>query len=214
MHYFQNSVKFTALFSPVQYFQNSVIEARVEFWDLCHFCDIVNKLIPHLPDKEKRDTAITIATMFGEHVNPIIPQMKKGFIHNDVSNTNIILKKVREKYEIAGLLDFGECARTCCLFDAAAMVAYAQLEKENPVECVAPMIQGYRDVFPLSKEELNCLYYAVLARTCLSAVNGEYRFTLEPWNTYLLTTPANAWKVIKLMLTLTKQSVDKIWNIN
>ena len=200
--------------SSLQYFQNTAIKARVGFWDLCHVCDIVNRLIPHLLDKDKRDTAITISTMFEEHVLPIIPQLRKGFIHNDVSNTNIILTRVSEIYEIAGLLDFGECAHTCCIFDVAAMVAYAQLEKENPIECVAPMIKGYQDVFPLSKEELNCLYYAVLARLCLSAVNGEYRFTLEPWNTYLLTTPANAWRVIKLMLTLTKQSVDRVWNID
>ena len=140
--------------------------------------------------------------------------MKKGLIHNDISGMNIIVRQVGEKHEFAGLLDFGECAHTCCLFELAAMLAYGQLEKENPVEFVAPMVQGYLDVFPLTKEELDCLYYAVLARLCQSAVNGEYRFTLEPWNTYLLTTPAEAWKVINLLLTLSKEGVEEIWNIS
>ena len=151
--------------------------------------------------------------MYETHIVPTMPLMKKGFIHNDVSGMNIVLQPVGDGYEIAGLLDFGECAYTCYLFEVAAMVAYAQLEKENPVEFVAPMIQGYLKVFPLSREELGCLYYAVLARLCQSAVNGEYCFTQEPWNTYLLTTPAQAWKVMGLLLTLTKEKVDEIWKI-
>jgi len=75
------------------------------------------------------------------------------------------------------------------------------------------MLRGYLDAFPLSRDELGCLYYVVLARMCQSAVSGEYRFIQEPWNAYLLTTPAKAWRVINLMLTLTKDRVEEIWRI-
>ena len=188
------------------------MEERIEAWDLKHFGNI-RKYIPHLQDEKKREMANTVMAMFEANVLPSIPSWKKGMIHNDVSGQNIVLKKAGGEYEIVGLLDFGTCAYTCYLFELAAMLAYAKLERENPVEFVAPMLRGYLDAFPLSRDELGCLYYAVLARMCQSAVSGEYRFTQEPWNAYLLTTPAKAWRVINLMLTLTKDRVEEIWRI-
>ena len=157
--------------------------------------------------------ANTVVAMFEAHIVPTIPSMKKGVIHNDINGLNIICKTTEESCEVVGLIDFCECVHTCCLFELASMLAYSMLEKESPVAFVAPMLRGYWDVFPLSKEELSCLYYAVIARLCQSAVNGEYRFTQEPWNTYLLTTPAEAWKLIDLLLTLSKEQVEEIWNI-
>ena len=181
-------------------------------WDLQHFAN-VKEYIPHLQDEKKREMANTVMAMFEANVLPAIPSWKKGVIHNDVSGQNIVLKEAGGEYEIVGLLDFGECAHTCYLFELAAMLAYAKLERENPVEFVVPMLRGYLDAFPLSKDELGCLYYAVLARMCQSAVSGEYRFLQEPWNSYLLTTPAKAWTVIDLLLTLTKDRVEEIWGV-
>ena len=63
----------------------------------------------------------------------------------------------------------------------------------------------------MSDVELGCLYYVVLARLCQSAILGEYSYKQEPWNTYLLTTPTHAWKMIEEMLDMGKQAVDTIW---
>ena len=123
------------------------------------------------------------------------------------------MRQKKTSGKLCGLIDFGDCIRTCTMFELAITMAYSMLEKENPVECVAPVFRAYQDVFPLSREELNCLYYAVLARLCQSAVNGEYHFTLELWNTYLLTTPAHAWRVINILLKLTKERVEEMWDI-
>ena len=210
------NLKINAFFltlSNLQDLKNSVVEERkYEDWDLMYFTK-VKEYIPHLQDEHKRTVANSVVAMYEEHIMPQIPSMKKGVVHNDMNGLNLLFTTNGDKCELSGVIDFGDCICTCYLFELAIMLAYGMVEKENPVEFVAPMLQGYRDVFPLSKEELNCLYYAVLARLCQSAVNGEYRYTLEPWNTYLLTTPAEAWKLIELLLTLTKQEVEKIWNV-
>ena len=180
---------------------------------MMHFLD-VKQYIPHIKDEQKRHVANAVVAQYEEHIVPIIPSMKKGVVHNDVNGLNLLFSITSDKKcEMSGLIDFGDCVRTCYIFELAIMLAYGMCEKENPIEFVGPMLQGYRDVFPLSKEELSCLYYAVLARLCQSAVNGEYRFTQEPWNTYLLTTPAEAWKLINVLLTLTKEGVEEIWNV-
>ena len=174
----------------------------------------MKRYIPHLRDNEKRETALVIVAMYEEHIVPALPAMKKGMVHNDMNGMNIIFKVTKDGCEMAGVIDFSDCIHTCYLFELAIMLAYAMCEKEAPVQFVAPMLQGYRDAFPVSKEELDCLYYAVLARLCQSAVNGEYRFSQEPWNMYLLTTPAEAWRLMRLLLTLTKEGVEEIWDIS
>ena len=186
----------------------------LENWDLKHFQSVA-KYIPHAGDERKREMANTIVGLYKAHILPLLPSMKKGVIHGDVNGLNIVLKKIEyeEEYDIVGLIDFGDCVHSCYLFEVAIMITYGMVEKENPVEFVAPMLRGYLDAFPLSKEELGCLYYAVLARLCQSGVNGEYQFTLEPWNTYLLTTPAEAWRLMDLLLTLSKDRVEEIWGI-
>ena len=205
---------YTLAIDDLQDFKHDGIEQRkLEEWDLMNFSD-VKEYITHLQDDHKRHTANHIVAMFEEHIVPVIPTMKRGVIHNDMNGMNILFDVTDEgKCELCGLIDFGDCIRTCTMFELAITMAYSMLEKENPVECVAPVFRGYQDVFPLSKEELNCLYYAVLARLCQSAVNGEYHFTLEPWNTYLLTTPVHAWKVIDILLKLTKERVEEMWDI-
>ena len=171
----------------------------------------MKQYIPHLRDEEKRKVAHSVVAMYEEHVLPLIPKMKKGIIHDDINGLNILFKVSPDKCELSGLIDFSDCVHSCYLFELAIMLAYGMCEKDNPVQFVGPMFRGYCDVFPLSEEELDCLYYAVLARLCQTAVNGEYRFTLEPWNTYLLTTPSDAWKLMKLLLSLGKKRVEDIW---
>ena len=197
----------------LQEFRHPAVDERFyDKWDLQYFTSL-KKYIPHIGDEQKREKAYTVMAAYEAHILPRLPSMKKGVIHGDVNGLNIIMRKVGEKYEIAGLIDFGDSVRTCYLFELAIMLMYGMVEKDNPVEFVAPMLHGYLDAFPLSREELECLYYAVLARLCQSAVTGEYQFTLEPWNTYLLTTPIEAWKLIDLFLTLSKERVEEIWGL-
>ena len=85
------------------------------------------------------------------------------------------------------------------------------VENENPLQLSCPMLSGYLQAFPMSEEELDCLYYCVLARLCQSAVVGEHKFKQEPWNTYLLTTPAKAWRVMEVIFATTKDEVDRLW---
>ena len=181
-----------------------------------YFTD-VKQYIPQLAEEEKRKVANSVVAMFEEHVLPTIPKMKKGVIHNDMNGLNILFNVSADKCELCGLIDFGDSVYTCYLFELAIMLAHGMCGKENPVEFVGPMFKGYRDMIPLSKAELNCLYYAVLARLCLAAVNGEYHTTLEPWNTYLLTIPPEGWKLISLLLSLGKKNVESklgLWGNN
>ena len=191
------------------------METRIiESWDLQHFT-CLKKYIPQIEDEKKREMAHTVMAGFETNVLPrlVLPSMKKGIMHGDLNGLNIILQKVGEEYKIAGLIDFGDTIYSYYLFELAIMLLYGMIERENThIEIVAPMCHGFRDAFPLTKDELDCMYHSVLARLCVSAVMGEYRFAIEPWNTNI-TSPTKSWKMLDLLLSIGKEKVEALWSL-
>lgn len=200
-------------------FHNAALENRKNLdWDLYHFLHLRVHL-PLMDNLPRRSIVEKILNDFESFVQPKIPSFSKGFLHGDANGMNVIVKKNElEEYQIAGLIDFDDSAFSCYVFEIALFLAYTMIENLNPidglspVELVCPMLQGYLEVFPLSSEEISCLYYLVLSRCCQSAVLGEIGYKAEPWNTYLLTTPEKAYKLMDLLLAMGKEKVDKIWS--
>ena len=153
--------------------------------------------------------------MFQQNVVPRMPSLQKGIIHGDFNGLNIIVRKnSSDAYNLVGVIDFNDCTKTCTVFDLGICLAYLMLENmDSPsvVEFVGPVIRGYHSILPVSTDEFDCLFYIVLGRCIQSAVNGEHSFKAEPWNQYILTTPRKAWKLVDMLLDITKQGVDTIW---
>lgn len=159
-------------------------------------------------------------TGFENYVLPKISTFKKGIIYNDASGQNIILQKVasKDEYKVVGMIDFDETVYSSYVFDLSTSLAYIMMENlspagyPGPVEFIAPLVNGFTSVFPLSSEEKQSLYYLTLARCCLSAVFGELSFKAEPWNEYMLTTPRKSWKLIDLLLSAGNDYVHDVWD--
>lgn len=200
-------------------FSNKALELRYLEWDLMNFPDIRSQL-QCIDDLGQRNKVERVYKAFQENVVPRISSFKKGIIHGDPNGLNIVLKESvlsKDVYDLGGFIDFGDCVKTCTIFDLGICIAYAMMENLKPVICssavefVGPLIRGYNSILPLSKEEFDSLYYLVLARCCHSAINGALQFKAEPWNDYLLTSPKKAWKVIDELLDTPKEQVDRVW---
>lgn len=176
--------------------------------------------VQDIDDPLQRSNAEKIFKAFEEHVKPKIPSFKQGVIHGDLNGLNIVIRDslpTDERFHLAGLIDFNDCVKTCCIFELGISLAYIMQENMHPVHCsssvefVGPLISAYNTIFPLTAEELDSLYYLVLARCCQTALNGMRSFKVEPWNTYLLTTPQKSWILVDELLKTPKEQVDKIW---
>ncbi len=200
-------------------FHNSAIETRFNVWDAVHFPSI-RKHFSLLDDPKKQEMVEKCLTGFENYVLPKISTFKKGIIYNDASGQNIILQKVasKDEYKVVGMIDFDETVYSSYVFDLSTSLAYIMMENlspagyPGPVEFIAPLVNGFTSVFPLSSEEKQSLYYLTLARCCLSAVFGELSFKAEPWNEYMLTTPRKSWKLIDLLLSAGNDYVHDVWD--
>ena len=110
---------------------------------------------------------------FEKNVIPNIPSLRRGVIHSDPNNMNILVEKNSEDcYNVTGIIDFSDCMRSCYIFELATMMAYNMYNKEDPVEFIVPMLAGYLNTFSLPERELDCLYYSVLGRLAQTCANG------------------------------------------
>ena len=162
------------------------MEKYISLWDLRSFLDV--KKFPHLIENgEKIAMVQAVSTLFKTAVIPFLPEFKQGIVHNDIHGMNIIVNP--KVCQVVGIIDFGDCNYSCYLF-------------------VSPFICGYLSKFSLIRNELNCLYVSVLARLCQSACSTNSE------NDSLLTFKDKQWRLIKLLLGLPKEEVEKWWKIS
>lgn len=180
----------------------------------------MKRYLKDLDDASQVANGEKIFKAFEEHVSPRIPSFKRGIIHGDLNGLNIVLKRrphTDDGYHVAGFIDFNDCVKTCVVFELGISLAYIMLDNPTPVHCsnvvefVGPLIGAYNNILPLTAEELDSLYYLVLARCCQTALNGLRSHKVEPTNSYLLTTPRKSWVLIDQLLNTPKSVVDDTW---
>ncbi|XP_077983990.1 hydroxylysine kinase-like [Glandiceps talaboti] len=178
-------------------------------------------------EKEKRDTILSVITAFKDNVITNYPKLTKGTIHGDYSDFNIIVtQKVNSniinsssessintsKYEICGVLDFGEASHCYYVFEVGIALAYTMLISKEPMVSSRHMLAGYLYVLPLTDLEKNLLYYCIAARIAQSVTIGMYTFKRHPYNMYLLTTQEDGWRTLNLQWKTPKEEVQKQWD--
>ena len=125
-----------------------------------------------IKDPAKFQIITRILDIFEEHVQPKIPTLQYGIIHNDINDLNIIVAENKGEVEINGFIDYSDCVFTPVVFDLGIAMAYAMLETPNPIEAVVPLLAGYQSIFTLSQIEVDLLYYIVLGKLAQSCING------------------------------------------
>ena len=184
-----------------------------------HFLGM-RKYLQDLDNPHEVSNGEKIFEAFEKHVTPKIPSFRRGIIHGDLNGLNIVLRDrlhTDDEYHVAGFIDFNDAIRTCIIFELGISLAYIMQENlqpafcSNAIEFVCPLIAAYNSVLPLSADELDSLYYLILARCCQTALNGIRAHKVEPWNSYLLTTPQKSWVLVDHLLKTPKRDVDAVW---
>lgn len=171
------------------------IYAKETQWDLQYFKNNY-KYLDHISDPKDRSLVDYIFLQFDEQVYPIQNQLRKGIIHNDANDWNVLTQEGK----VSGIIDFGDMCHSWIINEAAVAITYVMMEKENPLEIASEVINGYCELFPLEEIELSVLYYLVAGRLCTSVCNSAYSKTLKPGSEYITISERPAWKLLRKWL--------------
>ncbi|XP_037325659.2 hydroxylysine kinase-like isoform X2 [Pungitius pungitius] len=147
------------------------------------------------------------------HVAPRIVSLRKGIIHGDMSDQNIIVTPVDNgRHEVSGVLDFSQLMIDCYVFEVAITIAYMMMENPSPLHVGGAVLAGWESIMVLSDEEKDSLFLLVLGRLCQSLVYGRYNVTKYPDNKeYLLTTAKSGTLLLTKLWEMGKKNVERKW---
>ncbi len=131
-------------------------------WDLASGLDIIQKYEALIQDSELRQLIQQLRMQFEHYVTPLLPALRRSVIHNDANNFNLLAGGRDDLYScnqnIVGLIDFGDMVYSYAISDLAVAIAYAILDKPDPLAVAAQIVQGYHAACQLTDDELAALF--------------------------------------------------------
>ena len=176
---------------------NYVLKARQWEWDL-QYLQLCTAYIQDIDNLRDRTLVSYFFQQYTLHVTPILPELRKSVIHNDVNEWNVLVKD----NAVSGLIDFGDVTRAPLINELAIAITYACYDKTEPLEWTIPIIKGYHEVLPLVQKELDILYYLIAGRLCMSVCNSAHATKADPDNAYASSSENNAWTMLHRWLTI------------
>jgi len=149
-----------------------------------------------LNDKNKEKLIDYYIRHYQNRLAPLIKNLRKGIIHNDYNDHNIIMDR---KNNFKGVIDFGDMIYTYVSAEPAICIAYAILDSNKPFEVAADILKGFESIYHLSDEEIESVIYFSCMRLCISVVMANYRANLFPNNHYLMVSSEKAWRFLDYM---------------
>jgi 4-aminobutyrate aminotransferase-like enzyme/Ser/Thr protein kinase RdoA (MazF antagonist) len=159
------------------------------YWDLANASRIVRKFVKMIADANQRALIQGFADAFERDVEPLLPQLPTSVIHNDANDYNVIVGGGEDLYtrnqRISGIIDFGDIVHSYTVCDLAIAVAYAMLDKPDPLAAAALLVHGYHEQRPLSEPEVAALWGFACMRLCASACIAAAQARQRPDDPYL-----------------------------
>ena len=143
-------------------------------WDLLKGPQILEKYGPRIKADKLRELVLS-------YQNLSLDKLRRSVIHGDANDYNVLV----DQDKVVGLIDFGDVVYSYTVGDLAIAVAYVVLGKEDPFAAAAPVIEGYREEFEITRAELDALWPLVRLRLCMSVCIAAYQQEQHPENEYL-----------------------------
>ena len=153
-------------------------------WDLAA-AGWIAEYVDRVRDVEQRTRVERIIGHYTTDVQPKLATTRRGVVHNDANDYNILVdlngaaRKGDGALAPSGIIDFGDVLYSHPVCDLAIAVAYAMLGKPDPVTA------GYHRSYPLTETEIGLLYPLALTRLAVSLVNSALQADTLPDNEYL-----------------------------
>ena len=158
-------------------------------WDLANGLSVIREYESLVTDEEMRRLVIGFTDEFERDVAPILPGLRKSAIHNDANDYNVIVGGGDDLYtknqRVTGLIDFGDMVYTYTVADLAIAIAYAILDKPDPLSAAAEIVRGYNEEYPLTEDECAALFGLARLRLCMSVSIGAHQRLQRPEDDYL-----------------------------
>ncbi|MCA9971320.1 MAG: phosphotransferase, partial [Anaerolineales bacterium] len=171
-------------------------------WDLQNGVAVVRERLPLLADDDLRQPIAAFVERFAAETAPRLAGLRRGAIHNDANDYNVVVSSTLAAQTVSGLVDFGDMVHSLVVADLAVALAYALLDKRDLPGTAAAVVGGYHAAYPLLPAELAVLHDLVCLRLCVSACMAAAQQRVRPDDPYLRISQAPLRRTLPRLLAL------------
>ena len=170
---------------------------RSHRWDLTA-ANTHREKVALIEDPERRRLVERAFHVYAACALPHLPELPHSIIHSDANDENVMVEGGR----VVGLLDFADSLYNPTICELAVALAYAMLERTEPLETGAQILAGYHEVRPLSPTELQVLFPLISGRLCTTVAVAAERRTIDPDHPNWYVTESRAWDLLERLAIL------------
>jgi Ser/Thr protein kinase RdoA (MazF antagonist) len=163
-------------------------------WDLANALREIDRHKHLVADPELRNIVDSLASGFEQNVLSLLANLRCSVIQNDANDYNVIVGNNDTAYDddlhmrnqqVIGLIDFGDLVYSYTVADLAIAIAYAILNKPDPLDAAVHIVRGYHANHPLTGDEITALFGLICMRLCVSVCMAAYQQQQRPDDAYL-----------------------------
>jgi Ser/Thr protein kinase RdoA (MazF antagonist) len=174
-------------------------------WDMANGL-VLNEGLWHDAQADIVELAGPLRQHFQGEVLPKLSGMRAQVIHNDGHYDNF-LRPDDDGDTVAGLIDFGDMIHAPLICELAVSASSFLEGRDDPVEDVACLVQGFHEELPLAEDEVEILYDLMLLRTVLSVLLVDFILRMSDQPTvYLTALRPEIFDSLRKMLSIGEQS--------
>lgn len=167
-------------------------------WDLKQ-TGLLQANIDFIEDADRRKLAAHSMDRFSKVVLPQGSALRSSVIHNDANDNNILITSEDRRFEVAGLIDFGDMVHTYTICELAIAIAYVIMGKSNALETAGYVLNGYHHAYPVTQAETDLLFDLICTRLCMSVCMSARERRKDPDNEYLAVSELPAWTALDIL---------------
>jgi 4-aminobutyrate aminotransferase-like enzyme/Ser/Thr protein kinase RdoA (MazF antagonist) len=155
-------------------------------WDLAHAFDVIQSHAPRIEDAALRGLVLRTAGHVQARDGRRLPRLRRSAIHGDANDFNVlVVGDAPGASRISGVLDFGDMVHSYTVAELAIAIAYAVLDRPDPLATAAAIVRGFHGAYPLTNDEIPVLFGFVQLRLCVSACLAGLQQRERPADDYL-----------------------------
>jgi 4-aminobutyrate aminotransferase-like enzyme/Ser/Thr protein kinase RdoA (MazF antagonist) len=176
---------------------------RAFHWDLATGLALVRDTAPRVADSDLRALVARVAQQVDFRDGPRLETLRRAVVHNDPNDHNVLVDG-----RVTGILDFGDIVHSYATADLAIAVAYAVLDKPDPLGAAVHVVRGYQQLRPLADDEVATLFGLVLLRLCMSVCIAAAQQAQRPDDAYLGVSQGPIANTLPLLAALDPAAVE------
>ncbi len=153
--------------------------------------------LSRIGDPVRQDLAAYFADLFEREAAPLFPKLRQSVTYGDANDYNILVSDDPLNPNVPGVIDFGDMVFSHTVNELGIALAYAMMDKPDPLQAAIPMVQGFHSEFPLTEPEVQALFPLLCARLLISVTCSAINLEEAPDNAYLQISDQPAWDLLQ-----------------